>query len=101
MTSQPQPRRTRAVRIVLGVCAVALVACAGRAGWTRRAGGREAQAAAPRTAALRPPGPRRATRRRAPQRHRHERWRRQTVVSPPHAACGPATAGWAPVWMHA
>ena len=53
MTSQPQPRRTRAVRIVLGVCTVALLACAGLAGWNLRAAGLYNQATATLTATLR------------------------------------------------
>lgn len=53
MTSQPQPRRTRAVRIVLGVCAVALLACAALAGWNLRAAGLYNQATATLTATLR------------------------------------------------
>lgn len=53
MTSQPQPRRTRVARIVLGVCAVALVACAALAGWNLRAAGLYNQATTTLSATLR------------------------------------------------
>ena len=53
MTSQPQPRRTRVVRIVLGVCTVMLLVCAGLAGWNLRAAGLYNQATATLTTTLR------------------------------------------------
>lgn len=53
MTSQPQPRRTSVARIVLGVCAVVLLACAALAGWNLRAAGLYNQATATLTATLR------------------------------------------------